>query len=323
MNSLNQVDFFSSYFHALSEEHIEYVILHSYDKYPQEIHSDVDYCVKDENLKKTIAHLFDFCRKNGWRMIQVLQHEVTAFFCVCVCCDNPEDYIQLDVCSHYIRRGKLMIKDQVLLTGRHQFPGGEFFVPDHKAELAYMLWKAAAKNKPLESIRERVDMLLNENGEEHAQNNLSKVVCMLGLSESFDTSSAALNELSDKYSRLPMLTRRGQLLRVLRRLRYPAGAYCMVKDEKVLASCGPALQKLSEVAFRGFAVTSKPKLSDYLSIIRSTLLVSAKRCGVIRQAISRWIQCEFSINASEEHEFLRELHELMEKRVARQSGFPL
>ena len=57
-HSLSTINFFNSYFELLKHEDIAHVILHTYEQYPERLHSDVDYCVSDQNLRRVIPLLY-------------------------------------------------------------------------------------------------------------------------------------------------------------------------------------------------------------------------------------------------------------------------
>lgn len=318
MQALAKADFFSLYFHSLGEQGIEYAILHTYDDYPSLIHSDIDFCVSDTKLMDVVTSLSAFCNTNGWRLIQVLQHEVKAFFCVCVSKKNPADFLQLDVCSHYMRQGKLLLEDRELLKGADLFKDRGFRVPASRAELSYILWKAAAKDKSYESIEPRVLELLTATEMQNQEEEFNCLARMLRLDGQYANGADLLAALSDKYDKLSVFTRAGQLSKFLRRLRHPTGCLCILKHEAAVKQCSEALRKLSACAFRKYDIITGPKLANYRRIVSSTLLLSSTGSGALLQLINRFLQCEFILEAANENDAIEQLHEHLEKRVAAQ-----
>jgi hypothetical protein len=70
--------------------------------------------------------------------------------------------LALDVTWNYRRLGHALLPGSVLLEGRRRVHGKSFHIPSPGAECAYILAKAAAKNKGFNLIRERLFELLVE-----------------------------------------------------------------------------------------------------------------------------------------------------------------
>lgn len=318
MSSLTKSDFFDAYFQSLEQRDIQYVILHSYNAYPSRIQSDIDFCVSDTSLMDVVTSLPAFCRKNGWRLIQVIQHEVKAFFCVCVSHTNPAEFLQLDVCSHYMRQGKLLLEDCKILDGARMFKDRNFCVPARQAELSYIFWKAAAKAKSYHSIEPRVLELLAAGQTQNHEEEINELARVLRLDGQYASGAALLADLSKKYQKLPVLTRVGQLSKFLRRLRYPTGCFCILKNEVTAEQCSEALRQLSACAFRRYDRVQKPKLGGYKRIVSSTLLLGSRESGLLLRAANKFLQCEFTPDATDDTGVIKQLHEGLEKRVASQ-----
>ncbi len=139
------------------------VVLHSWKHLPETIASDIDYAVSGPMPRQLLEFLDDFSRANGWRLIQVIEHEPSAFFCVCVQTLHPFSALQLDVCWNYRRSGHRLVDSGVLLDGARRAPGKPFMVPSTGSEFVYLIAKAAAKGKGFGDIRQRIAELLDEN----------------------------------------------------------------------------------------------------------------------------------------------------------------
>lgn len=135
-------DFFRAYFLGLVEERISFVILHGYEGYPACIGSDVDFCVAPGDLERAVDVLWALAEQRGWRAAQCIQHEPTAWFWVLTEVETGA-WLQLDFCTHYFRRGRLLWTADYLLEGRREHAG--FFIPAPDREFAYLLAKALAK----------------------------------------------------------------------------------------------------------------------------------------------------------------------------------
>ena len=77
-------EFFNSYWEAISRRNWTAVILHSWRNLPEKIESDVDYAVRGTQPRELLEFLAKYSRSKGWRLIQVIEHEPDAYFCVCV-----------------------------------------------------------------------------------------------------------------------------------------------------------------------------------------------------------------------------------------------
>ena len=76
-------------FRELEQRGIACVILHSYQEFPDNISSDIDYAVPHEHLPKLRGIQAELARQNGWALAQTLQHGVFAFYAVLVNLSNP------------------------------------------------------------------------------------------------------------------------------------------------------------------------------------------------------------------------------------------
>jgi len=158
--SRSSAELFCRYFGALREKGIKAVVLHGYDGFPERFDSDIDFAVSGDNLHPAISILHDVCAESGWLVAQILQHEVFAFYCVAVSADDPRHALKFDVCSDYVRNGKVFIEDSWLL--RDARPRKDFLVPATSSEFLYVLTKAIAKGKPLENVKPRLRFLYSE-----------------------------------------------------------------------------------------------------------------------------------------------------------------
>jgi thymidylate kinase len=139
-------DLFSRWFAALESEHIPYVILHSYERFPDQVVSDVDYAVEHNCLPLLPALEQKVAADSGWVVAQRLEHEAGATWTILVNREDPTQYLMLDCTSHYVRNNCFFLRDADLLTERRRFKS--FYVPAPAAEFIYTLVKICAKAKP-------------------------------------------------------------------------------------------------------------------------------------------------------------------------------
>jgi hypothetical protein len=145
------------YFAELERLSIPYVVLHSYETLPDRVESDVDLCVAEARLADALACRDRVASEAGWLVTQTFQHEIPAFYNVLADPQNPDQYLKLDVCSHYFVRGRLFLRDTDLLHRPQRFRS--FYVPCASSECLYVLVKMFLKRKDPAPFRERLSRL--------------------------------------------------------------------------------------------------------------------------------------------------------------------
>lgn len=143
--AMTPAELFLRCFAELERRGIPSVVLHSYESFPEQVASDVDCCVPDDRLAKALACIRETAERSGWALTQILQHEIWAFYLVLANPAVPEQWLKLDVCSHYGREGRRFLQDTELLHGRRPWRG--FFIPCPSSECLYVWTKALAKDK--------------------------------------------------------------------------------------------------------------------------------------------------------------------------------
>jgi len=274
--SLSKIEFFNGYFELLETRGIASVILHTYEAYPEHIHSDVDYCVSDDDLPGIVPLVLEYCRASGWRLVQIMQHESKAYFCICVSKQDPSEYIELDVCSDYMREGKILIAAETLLANRRPYGQTSFHIPSLGAEFCYRLWKSVAKRKPLKEMRAQLDGLYELGSEEcsHAMIDLN-IIDRDSSSTSWEKQSDEIFEsLQHRYDQMPVSSRKGQWQKFIRRVIQPSGLLVFLPtglggQEK------EALAKRCGHAFRKTEISNAPDsfIRTWSRVLRSTLVL--------------------------------------------------
>ncbi|HWX18510.1 MAG TPA: hypothetical protein VN578_01265 [Candidatus Binatia bacterium] len=154
---LSPAEFCRLYFRELEAANIPYVILHSYDTFPHQIASDVDYAVRTSDLSKLAGVAKAAAERHGWRLAHTIEPHIYSLYMVAVDAENPHCFLQLDACGHYVESRCFFFSDAELLTDRTLFK--DFFIPAPAAEFGYLLAKALAKGKPIEPILLRLRQL--------------------------------------------------------------------------------------------------------------------------------------------------------------------
>jgi hypothetical protein len=154
---LSPADFCRLYFRELDAANIPYVILHSYETFPDQIASDVDYAVSTSDLPRLAGVAMAAAERQGWRLAHAIEPHIYSLYMVVVDPENPHSFLQLDACGHYVESGCFFFSDAELLADRVPFK--DFFIPAPAAEFGYLLAKTLAKGKSIESLLPRLRQL--------------------------------------------------------------------------------------------------------------------------------------------------------------------
>lgn len=286
MVSLSKIEFFNSYFELLCKRGIQSVVLHTYDEYPENIHSDVDYCVSDSNLSKIIPLVCEHCKASGWRLIQIMQHEAKAYFCVCVSKDSPEMCVELDVCSDYMREGKTLLSADSLLSNARKMKGKSFYIPSIANEFAYSLFKSVAKGKPKSEMLMKLNELYLKDAvtcESLLQN--MGVVDGGNLVWSEDA-PRIYDQYVSYYQKMSVDSRFGEFKRRLHRVIRPSGLLLLISSRREVevqaVSCGGNAKFAHSFRKVRIPDDGRGRLKDFLVMLRSTLFVYQKSTVRVR-----------------------------------------
>ncbi len=141
----------------LERRGIPFVVLHSYDQYPDRVPSDVDCCVANDRLADALAGINAAANRGGWTVTQILQYDICAYYLVVADSAQPNQWLKLDICSHYTDQRRLFLLDVELLHARRPHRG--FFVPAPSSECLYLLIKIFLKEKDPAPYVERLQVL--------------------------------------------------------------------------------------------------------------------------------------------------------------------
>lgn len=210
-------------------------ILHSWENFPDTIRSDVDYVISGPSPKELLRFLSRFCNARGWRLVQIIEHEPKAFFCVCIQMGGDYRKLALDVTWTYRRLGYKLLPSEILLKDIFRPVGKSFHVASAEAEAAYVIAKAAAKGKSFGEIRERLGELFLKSPEK----------CAVVLKDTFSFEPTATNCLLEEtekwFSNAPSFRairkrrklRTGELILYLRRILHPTGTWLILSGSKL------------------------------------------------------------------------------------------
>ena len=146
--------FFRLFFSELERLEVPYVLLHSYERFPEAVTSDVDFAVRIGDLRKLPGIQLALAESHGWRLAHTVEARLYAIYSVVIDPEKPQDFLQFDACGHYVERNCLFLEDTVLLGGRRRF--GEFYVPAPAVEFCYLLARALSKSQALEPKMSRL-----------------------------------------------------------------------------------------------------------------------------------------------------------------------
>ena len=146
---VDRAEFVRRFFGFLEREGVAAAALHGWQNGFEGELSDVDFVIEPRGFGRIAALVHEHCQAEGWRLCQILRHETTAAYCVCVSAAEPMQVVALDACSDYQRNGMFFLKAAEMLEGAVAMPwGGKCLnVENH---LLYRVLKAAGKAKEVE-----------------------------------------------------------------------------------------------------------------------------------------------------------------------------
>lgn len=142
----------STLFQYLEDDGVNYVVVGDTRGYPEEIHGDTDIVTDPRSLALAQRSLLKFCRDYSIKIVQVLQHEHSAWYYVLAWFDETGKLITFnpDICSDYFRFGRLFLRAEEILAGRVRAVGDKngplnFFAPSPPKGFVYYLLKKIDK----------------------------------------------------------------------------------------------------------------------------------------------------------------------------------
>lgn len=139
-------------FRFLDEETRGYCLVGNTAGFPDSIASDIDIVIGRDELSGVAALLDRFCKAQGVKLVQVLQHEQTAFYFVLSWfgADGQLQFLMPDFCSDYYRYGQKLLSAEAVLEARRPAVDAAgkdrgFYVAAPAVEFIYYLIKRVDK----------------------------------------------------------------------------------------------------------------------------------------------------------------------------------
>lgn len=141
-NLINNAVTINEFFLFFNKKKIEYVWLHGYNN---KKFGDIDIAVTDEVFNNIENIIISFCSLHNFQLLQVIQHEFCAKYFVLGKINNGSvEYLIPDICSHYVRNGRIFLKADELLNNR--IFNGSFYHCSELIEAEYLFLKRNLKN---------------------------------------------------------------------------------------------------------------------------------------------------------------------------------
>ena len=141
--------FVRGFFTFLEREGVAAAALHGWqDGFVGEL-SDVDFVIEPLGFARIAALVHAHCQAEGWQLCQILRHETTAAYCICVSKSDPMQVVALDACSDFQRNGMFFLKAGEMLADTQAMPWGGRRLSEEN-HLLYRVLKAAGKVKDVD-----------------------------------------------------------------------------------------------------------------------------------------------------------------------------
>jgi thymidylate kinase len=143
-------DMFVALLECLNQYDIQYTLVGKIRDFPQNIAGDVDIVVPTEKLHRLLECLSEIGSNLPVRIVQILQHEQSAFFMVIALLKGGKltsTFLHPDICSDYYRNGRLLIPAKILLENCRFLEDKGFNAPAPSRNFLYYLIKRIGKGK--------------------------------------------------------------------------------------------------------------------------------------------------------------------------------
>lgn len=141
MIKINDKSTITTLFSFFTGKKIEYVWLHGFNN--NDI-SDIDIAVSEEVFFQIEDTVSEFCAINNFKLLQIIQHEFCAKYFVLGRINNKNiEYLIPDICSHYVRNGRILLRANELLNNSKL--NGSFYQCSELIESEYLFLKRTLK----------------------------------------------------------------------------------------------------------------------------------------------------------------------------------
>lgn len=137
----------------LNSRDVRYALLGAVRPLVDSLKGDLDIVVESSSLRRVPEELAAFGAIHGVHLVQVLQHEQSAWYFVLAWYDESRKlrFLHPDICGDYYRHGRLFLTAEELLEGRMlarnvDFPG-PFYLPRPALNFIYYLLKKIDKGE--------------------------------------------------------------------------------------------------------------------------------------------------------------------------------
>ena len=166
----NPSPFLLALFRLLDERAVRYCVLHSWQRLPEELPSDLDIAVHPQDRTTFFAMLKDVAAA-GFRPVQSLNYSLDAFYFVFVWHEGTRlRCVALDTIFDHWRSGLCSLRGGEMVAGRSR--QGVFWAASPEVEFAYLLakraWKGGASPTQARRFQELAEHLSRARAEELA-----------------------------------------------------------------------------------------------------------------------------------------------------------
>jgi len=257
-------------FDYFNKNSIDYCVVGDAELLPEIINGDVDIVISESDFSIVVSALTKFCNDSDCRLVQVLKHEVTAFYYVLSFLDENKEvaYLHPDICSDYCREGRLLISSDRFLKNKRiakSRSGDEkpFYAPPPEVDFIYYLIKKIEKGSvdqvQLAHLRYRYFESPFE-CEEYAKEYFTDIEISSFLKYIKDNKLDGINNVLPKLKRKLLMSRRStvwgkckNVFRKTKRIFQPTGLIIafLGPDGAGKTAIGECLEKDLAPAFRG------------------------------------------------------------------------
>ena len=264
-------------FTYLNKNGISYCVVGDSKCLPERITSDIDIVISNNDIFCIQKKIIQFSKKNECQLVQVFQHENTAFYFVLSWIDGNGKvaFLHPDICSDYYRKGKPFLFASDLLSGRILAASDkgmekQFYVPAPEMEFIYYFIKKIDKRSINQNQYEHLrEQYLRSPNECHtwlhkywSQSNVSIIVELLKHKEVKDLQIhlAVLQQGLLINNRSSVRDHWYEFVRKVRRVLQPTGLVIVLLGpdgsgkssviEKIMCDLAPAFRKTQYIHFR-------------------------------------------------------------------------
>ena len=256
-----------SFFTYLNRHAVPYCVVGPTDKLPNDLESDLD-IVMDVEPGVALRHIEMFCRLQDLRIVQHLQHEITAHYYVLWKKNRNDDrFVSIDICKDFLRDARSYLSSRELVSGRRQSAGDNnrstFYIPRPEMAFAYYLIKrvdkmdlTAKQGHYLSQLWHQAPTAAREEIVRHFGHKAANAIEDAAKSRNWDQvsgNSTLRRALHWRASRISIKVWLAELLRICSRVRRPTGIHAVFLGadgsgkssviERVLAALEPVFRR--------------------------------------------------------------------------------